>query len=81
MKRFGTKNNLQWRIVVSDAKMPRDGRFIEQIGYYNPIPAEEKVVVKKDRYDYWVSRGAQVNTAVKNLIKRTEKKAKKAEAK
>ena len=74
MKRFGAKNRQQWRIVVSDAKMPRDGRFIEEIGYYDPLPKEEKLEVKKERLDYWVKNGAQVSVAVKSLLKRSEKK-------
>ncbi len=78
LKRFGTKNRDQWRIVVSDVKMPRDGRFIEEIGHYDPLPANEVITVKKDRLDYWVSKGAQVTPTVKSLIKRVEKKAKKA---
>ena len=58
LKRFGTKNRQQWRIVVADAKMPRDGRFIEEIGYYDPLPAQEKLQVKQARLDYWIKQGA-----------------------
>ncbi len=76
MKRFGGKNRPQWRIVVSDAKMPRDGRFIEEIGYYDALPKEDIFVVKQDRFDYWVKRGAQVSAAVKSLVRREKKKAK-----
>ena len=61
--------------MVSDAKMPRDGRFIEEIGYYDPIPAKEKIEVKKERLDYWVKQGAQVSTALKSLLKRAKKNA------
>ena len=78
MKRFGTKDRASWRIVVSEAKMPRDGRFIEEIGYYDPLPKPEKFVVKTDRLDYWVKNGAQMSEAVKSLVKRQNKKAKKA---
>ena len=78
LKRFGTTNRHQWRIVVSDVKMPRDGRFIEEIGYYDPIPAKEIFQVKKDRLDYWVKQGAQVSTAMKSLLKRAQKVAKSA---
>ena len=76
LKRLGTKNRLQWRIVVSDAKMPRDGRFIEEIGYYDPLPAQEIVEVKKERLDYWVKQGAQMSTAIRSLLKRAAKKKK-----
>lgn len=77
LKRFGTTNRHQWRIVVSDIKMPRDGRFIEELGYYDPIPMDEKIVIKKDRLQYWLDRGAQLSEAMRGLIKRSEKKAKK----
>jgi small subunit ribosomal protein S16 len=77
LKKFGTKNVDQWRIVVSDIKMPRDGRFIEEIGYYNPLRKEELIVIKKERLDYWVSKGAQISITVKSLIKRFERKARK----
>jgi small subunit ribosomal protein S16 len=76
LKRFGTKNRRQWRVVVSDAKMPRDGRFIEEIGYYDPLPADEKFEVKQDRLDYWIKKGAQVSTSLKSLIKRSRRKQK-----
>ncbi len=78
MKRFGSKNRPMWRIVVSDTKMPRDGRFIEEIGHYNALPKEEQLIVKSDRLEYWVGRGAQVSPAIKSLLKRQKKKAKKA---
>jgi len=70
LKRFGTKNRLQWRIVVSDAKMPRDGRFIEEIGYYDPLPVVEKLEVKQERLDYWLKQGAKVSVSLKSLLKR-----------
>ena len=78
LKRFGTKNRLQWRIVVSDSKMPRDGRFIEEIGYYDPLPVAEKLEIKKDRLDYWQKQGAKVSDSLRSLLKRSEKKSRKA---
>lgn len=80
LKRFGTLNRLQWRIVVADTKMPRDGRFIEEIGYYDPLPIHEKIVIKEDRLDYWLKQGAQLSNTAKALIKRLQKRAKKAKA-
>ena len=77
MKRFGSKNRPQWRVVVSDAKMPRDGRFIEEIGYYDALPKEDIFVVKQDRLDYWVKQGAQMSVALKSLVRREKKKTKK----
>jgi len=78
MKRFGSKNRPQWRIVVSDAKMPRDGRFIEEIGHYDALPKEDIFVVKQDRLDYWVKKGAQMSVALRSLVRRQKKKAKKS---
>ena len=76
MKRFGSKNRPQWRIVVSDAKMPRDGRFIEEVGYYDALPKEDIFVVKQDRLDYWVKQGAQMSVALKSLLRREKRKNK-----
>lgn len=78
MKRFGTKNRIQWRIVVSDVKSPRDGRFIEEIGFYDPLPKEEKFVIKEARLQYWLGKGAQASTSVKSLLKMRKRKAKKS---
>ena len=76
LKRTGSRNRAIWRVVVSDVKMPRDGRFIEEIGYYNPLPVEEIFEVKKDRLDYWVSQGAKMSNSLETLLKRSKKKAK-----
>lgn len=78
MKRFGSKNRPQWRIVVSDAKMPRDGRFIEELGYYDALPKEDILVIKESRLDYWVKQGAQVSVALKSLLRRQKKKNQKS---
>lgn len=76
LKRFGAKNRQQWRIVVADAKMPRDGRFIEEIGYYDPLPAQEKIQVKQTRLEYWLKQGAQPSASLKSLLKRAKKQKK-----
>ena len=81
LKRFGARNRIQYRIVVSDAKMPRDGRFIEEIGSYNPLPIEEKVTVKKQRLQYWLDQGAQLSDSVRSLLKRQNKKERKLASK
>ncbi len=77
LKRCGTTNKNAWRVVVSEAKMPRDGRFIEEIGYYNPVPKDETFVVKNDRLEYWVGKGAQLSPTMKALLKRQKRKVKK----
>ncbi len=74
LKRVGTKNRPQWRIVVVDSRFPRDGRFIETLGSYNPLPVDEQIEVKKDRLDYWLKQGAQLSTTLKSLLKRQQKK-------
>lgn len=74
LKRFGSLNRSQWRVVVADAKMPRDGRFIEELGYYDPLPKQAQFVVKQERLEYWLKQGAQPSESVKTLIKRSKKK-------
>ena len=72
MARGGAKNRPFYNIVVADSRMPRDGRFIERLGYYNPKAAEseQKFRIALDRVAHWVDLGAQPSAAVKKLIKR-----------
>ncbi len=72
MARGGAKNRPFYNIVVADSRMPRDGRFIERIGFYNPkaAGAEQPFRLSLDRVAHWVSHGAQPSAAVKKLIKR-----------
>ncbi|HOK43130.1 MAG TPA: 30S ribosomal protein S16 [Thermoclostridium caenicola] len=69
LKRMGAKKKPFYRIVVADARSPRDGKFIEQIGTYNPLanPSEIKVDVEKAKK--WLSTGAQPTDTVKKLLK------------
>jgi SSU ribosomal protein S16P len=69
LKRIGAKKKPFYRIVVADSRSPRDGRFIEQIGTYNPLanPSEVKVDVEKAKK--WLSTGAQPTETVKKLLK------------
>ena len=73
LKRFGTKNKIYWRVVVADARMPRDGRFIEEVGYYAPRSTPAKFSLKLERIKYWVSKGAKLSDTVKSLIKKQSK--------
>ena len=70
LRRTGSKKNACYRIVVADERSPRDGRFIEELGYYNPIsdPIELKVDVEKA--NAWISKGAQPTETVKSLLKK-----------
>lgn len=77
MARGGAKNRPFYNIVVADSRMPRDGRFIERIGFYNPKAAESepKFRLAMDRVAHWIGRGAQPSDAVKKLIKRGKAEA------
>jgi len=72
LKRMGAKKNPFYRIVVADAKAPRDGRFIEELGYYDPT--KEPVVVKIDaeKATKWLNNGAQPSDTVRALLKKNE---------
>jgi small subunit ribosomal protein S16 len=72
MARGGAKNRPFYNIVVADSRMPRDGRFIERIGFYNPKApeGEQNYRIALDRVAHWVTQGAQPSSAVKKLIKR-----------
>jgi small subunit ribosomal protein S16 len=69
LKKFGTKKRPDYRIVIQDARKPRDGVAVEEIGQYHPIAAEDKqVVVNTERAKYWLSVGAQPTGIVKRLL-------------
>jgi small subunit ribosomal protein S16 len=70
LTRKGGKKNAIYRIVVADNRYPRDGRFIEHLGLYNPNSSPPKVTLKKDRYDHWIKVGAQPTLVVKQLVHR-----------
>ena len=70
LRRMGTKNKVCYRIVAADSRSPRDGRFIEILGYYDPRHASEKINL--ERVEYWVSNGAQPSKTVAAVIKRAE---------
>ena len=68
LTRVGSKKNPIWRVVVSDQRSPRDGRFIETIGHYNPQTEPSTIVIDEERFQHWVSRGAQPTNTVKQLV-------------
>jgi len=69
LKRFGTKKRPYYRIVVMDSRKPRDGRTIEEVGFYHPIELEEKQVkIKEDRIRDWLNKGAQPSDTVRRLL-------------
>jgi small subunit ribosomal protein S16 len=69
LTRVGSKKNPIWRVVVADQRSPRDGRFIETIGHYNPQTNPSTIVIDEERFQHWVSRGAQPSNQVKQLVK------------
>lgn len=70
LKRMGAKKNPFYRIVVADARSPRDGRFIEEIGYYNPISQPKEVKIDNEKATKWLNNGAQPTDTVKDLFKK-----------
>ena len=78
MKRVGAKNSPYFRIVVADSRSPRDGKFIEEIGSYQPLKKGDNFVLKLDRAQYWVSKGAQPSDTVASFIKKAGKAGKAA---
>ncbi|HKS37193.1 MAG TPA: 30S ribosomal protein S16 [Verrucomicrobiae bacterium] len=75
MKRVGAKNNPVFRIVVADGRSPRDGKFIEEIGTYQPLKKGDNVVLDHERAKYWISKGAQPSDTVASFIRKAAKAA------
>ena len=70
LRRVGAKRQASYRIVATDSRSPRDGRFIEVIGFYNPRTEPETVQIKEERALYWLNVGAQSTEAVARLLKK-----------
>ena len=75
MKRVGTKNTPVYRIVVADGRSPRDGKFIEEIGTYQPLKKDKNFEIDLERANYWVSKGAQPSDTVRSFIKKAGRAA------
>lgn len=71
LARGGSKKRPFYNIIVADSRSRRDGRFIERVGFYNPVANEkqERVRIVADRLNHWVSQGAQLSEAVAKLVK------------
>ncbi|MDZ4133753.1 MAG: 30S ribosomal protein S16 [Dethiobacteria bacterium] len=72
LKRMGAKKKPFYRIVVADSRYPRDGRFIEEIGYYNPTTKPTTFEVDREKVQQWIAKGARPSDTVKALLTRTE---------
>ena len=75
MKRVGAKNAPVFRIVVADSRSPRDGKFIEELGTYQPLKKGNNFTMNLDRAKYWLSKGAQPSDTVASFIKKANKAA------
>ena len=71
LRRMGAKKNPYYRIIVADSRNARDGRFIEEIGTYDPM-ADSAVTVDAERAKYWIANGAQPTDTVRGLLKKVE---------
>lgn len=72
LRRMGAKKSPFYRIVVADSRYPRDGRFIEEIGYYNPLKEPVELKVDAEKAKKWIGNGAQPTDTVKALFKKNE---------
>lgn len=72
LKRMGSKKNAFYRVVVADSRYPRDGRFIEELGYYNPMTNPAEVKIDGEKAKKWLATGAQPTDTVKSLLKKND---------
>jgi small subunit ribosomal protein S16 len=72
LRREGAKNRPYYKVVVADSRSPRDGKFIEIIGTYDPKKPRDNSTIKLDRAEYWLGKGAQPSDTVRSLIKKNK---------
>ena len=70
LRRMGAKKAPSYRVVVADSRSPRDGRFIEEIGYYNPVSEPAEIKINEEKANKWLQNGAQPTDVVKKLFVR-----------
>lgn len=71
LARAGSKKRPYYHIVIADVRAPRDGRFIEQVGAYDPLKKEDNISLDRERVDYWMGVGAQPSDTVRSFFKKT----------
>ncbi len=91
LARHGAKKHPYYRVVVADGRMPRDGRYIEEVGRYNPLTTPKTIQLDLEKIDAWVAKGAQTSSTVSHLVdivrsgapapEKVRKPSKKAQAK
>ena len=72
LRRMGAKKAPFYRIVVADSRFPRDGRFIEEVGYYNPMTEPADLKIEGEKVKQWIANGAQPTDTVKALLKKND---------
>ena len=72
LKRIGAKKTPFYRVVVADERSPRDGKFIEEIGYYNPLTDPIDIKIDAEKATKWLNNGAQPTETVRTLLKKSE---------
>ena len=72
LKRLGAKKSPFYRVVVADERSPRDGKFIEEIGYYNPLTKPADIKIDAEKANKWLANGAQPTETVRTLLKKSE---------
>ena len=70
LKTMGTKKKIKHRLVVADSKFPRDGRFLEEVGFWDPSKEPPVVNVKADRVMHWIKQGAKPSETVRSILKK-----------
>ena len=71
LRRMGMKKAPVYRVIVADSRSPRDGRFIEEIGYYNPLTEPAEIKIDAEKAKKWIANGAQPTETVKSLLKKS----------
>ena len=72
LRRMGAKKAPFYRVVVADSRYPRDGRFIEELGYFNPVTEPADIKIDAEKAQKWIANGAQPTDTVKSLLKKCD---------
>ncbi|MCD6261568.1 MAG: 30S ribosomal protein S16 [Deltaproteobacteria bacterium] len=73
LTRRGAKKKPFYRLVAADSRSPRDGKFLDILGYYNPLKDPVEIKVHRDRVDYWIKKGALMSDSVRTLLKKEKR--------
>ena len=71
LRRMGSKKNAFYRVVVADSRSPRDGRFIEELGYYNPLTDPATIKINEEQAKKWIAEGAQPTETVRSIFQKS----------